>query len=325
MIVIFLIGIGAGAATALLFASVASGSPLSVLLFYLAPLPILLAALGWSHWAALIAAVFASAGLAAVFTSYFFIMFLIGVGLPAWWLGYLTLLARPVEGAPDGLEWYPVGHLVVWAAILGAGVVVAGMLHFGTDEESFRASLRSFMERMLRGGPRTPTLPTELPKGADMGRVIDFLVVALPPTAAVVTTITNLLNLWLASRVARISGRLLRPPSDLASMQFPAYAPALIAAAVAVSFIPGLIGSFGTVFTASLLMAYAILGLAVMHAITRGMASRPFALGGLYAVLIFFGWPVLILSVLGLADTAFNIRGRVAARSGPSPPGNPKI
>jgi hypothetical protein len=65
MIVIFLIGIGAGAATALLFASVASGSPLSVLLFYLAPLPILLAALGWSHWAALIAAVFASAGLAA--------------------------------------------------------------------------------------------------------------------------------------------------------------------------------------------------------------------------------------------------------------------
>jgi hypothetical protein len=325
MIVIFLIGIGAGAATALLFASVASGSPLSVLLFYLAPLPILLAALGWSHWAALIAAVFASAGLAAVFTSYFFIMFLIGVGLPAWWLGYLTLLARPVEGAPDGLEWYPVGHLVVWAAILGAGVVVAGMLHFGTDEESFRASLRSFMERMLRGGPRTPTLPTELPKGADMGRVIDFLVVALPPTAAVVTTITNLLNLWLASRVARISGRLRRPPSDLASMQFPAYAPALIAAAVAVSFIPGLIGSFGTVFTASLLMAYAILGLAVMHAITRGMASRPFALGGLYAVLIFFGWPVLILSMLGLADTAFNIRGRVAARSGPSPPGNPKI
>ena len=324
MMQIFLIGIGAGAATALLFASVASGSPLSVVLFYLAPLPILLAALGWSHWAGLIAAVFASAGLAAVFSWYFFVMFLIGVGLPAWWLGYLTLLARPIEGTPDGLEWYPTGHLVVWAAILGAAVVIAGMLHFGTDEDSFRASLKSFMERMLRGGGRAPTLPTELPQGADMGRVIDFLVVALPPTAAVVTTITNLLNLWLASRVARISGRLRRPPSDLASMQFPAYTPALMAVAVAVSFIPGLIGSFGTVFTVSILMAYAILGLAVMHAITRGMASRPFALGGLYAVLIFFGWPVLLLSMLGLADTAFNIRGRVARRGSP-PPNNPTI
>ena len=52
MMQVTLIGIGAGAATALLFASVASGSALSVLLFYLAPLPILIAAMGWSHWAA---------------------------------------------------------------------------------------------------------------------------------------------------------------------------------------------------------------------------------------------------------------------------------
>ena len=72
-------------------------------------------------------------------------------------------------------------------------------------------------------------------------------------------------------------------------------------------------------------MAYAILGLAVMHAITRGMASRPFALGGLYAVVLFFGWPVLLLSMLGLADTAFNIRGRVAGRRGSPPPANPSI
>jgi len=46
MMQIFLIGLSAGAASALLFASVASGSPLSVLLFYLAPLPILIAAMG---------------------------------------------------------------------------------------------------------------------------------------------------------------------------------------------------------------------------------------------------------------------------------------
>src|SRR5438552_7315453 len=106
MVQLFLIGIGAGAATALLFASVASGSLISVLLFYLAPLPILIAALGWSHWAALIAAVAAAVGLAAVFGTFFFIAFLIGIGLPAWWLGYLALLARPTATAPDGLEWY---------------------------------------------------------------------------------------------------------------------------------------------------------------------------------------------------------------------------
>ena len=46
MVHVVLIGISAGAATALLFASVASGSALSVPLFYLAPLPILIAAIG---------------------------------------------------------------------------------------------------------------------------------------------------------------------------------------------------------------------------------------------------------------------------------------
>ena len=86
-------------------------------LFYLAPLPILIAAMGWSHWAALIAALVASSGLAAVFGGFFFLTFLAGVALPAWWLGYLALLARPVATATGGLEWYPAGHLVFWAAL----------------------------------------------------------------------------------------------------------------------------------------------------------------------------------------------------------------
>ena len=139
MMQLVLIGIGAGAATALLFASVASGSPLSVLLFYLAPLPILIAAMGWSHWAALIAALVAAAGLAAVFGGLFFIAFLIGIGLPAWWLGYLALLARPAAAAtPDGLEWYPVGHLVFWAAMIGAAIVIAA--HAQLRQRSRKAS-----------------------------------------------------------------------------------------------------------------------------------------------------------------------------------------
>jgi predicted membrane protein DUF2232 len=317
MIQVFLVGIGAGAAAGLLFASVASGSPLAVVLFYLAPLPILIAALGWSHYAALVAAIAAAVGLAAVFNGTLFVAFLIGIGLPAWWLGYLALLARPVEGAPDGMEWYPAGHLVVWAAILGAAAVIAGMLYFGTDEASFRASLRGFLERMLRAAGRMAP-DAQLPPQADSGRVLDVLVAVLPPTAAVFTAATNMLNLWLASRIVRISGRLNRPPSDLSAMRFPVYAPALIGLAVVGSFLPGLIGHFGVVITATMLLAYGILGLAVMHAITRNTKSRPFALAGLYAAVLIFGWPMLLLSAVGLADTAFDLRGRAAKKNNSS-------
>jgi hypothetical protein len=312
MMQLVLIGISTGAASALLFASVASGSPLSVLLFYLAPLPILIAALGWSHWAALIAAIVAAASLAAVFGAFFFIAFLIGIGLPAWWLGYLALLARPAAAAtPDGLEWYPVGHLVVWAALVSALIVCAAMLNFGTDEESFRSNLRSGLERMFRvqreaSGRSTAT-----------NSLVEFLVVALPPAAAVLTTLTSMMNLWLASRIVKISGRMRRPQPDLSAMQFPAHAPALAAAAVAGSFLSGLIGIGAGILAASLLMAYAILGFAVLHALTRSMNGRPFVLGGIYAAVIVLGWPMLAMTLLGLADTALDFRGRFARRRGP--------
>ena len=321
MVQVVLIGLSAGAATALLFASVASGSALSVPLFYLAPLPILIAAMGWSHWAALIAAVVASAGLAAVFGGLFFIAFLVGVGLPAWWLGYLALLARP--GAASGaLEWYPAGHLVFWAAIIGAAIVIAGIVTLGTDLDGFRNSLRRGLERMLYPPERVPAnLPSSGTANVERWtRLIDILVAVLPPAAAVLATITNVVNLWLAERIVKISGRLRRPPSDLSAMQFPVYAPALAAIAVAASFLSGIVGIAAGVLAASLLMAYAILGFAVLHMITRGMGSRPFTLGSTYVAVLIFGWPVLVMSLLGLADTAFDLRGRASRRRGPPNP-----
>ena len=162
MMQIGLIGIGAGAAAALLFASVTSGSWLAVALFYLASLPIMIAGLGWSHWSALIAALTAALALSAAFGGVFFFAFLAGAGLPAWWLAYLTMLARPAgrgtagngAGRPAALEWYPPGRLVVWAAVLAALVVVVGIANFGLDAESFRAGLHKALSQHAAGRDR---------------------------------------------------------------------------------------------------------------------------------------------------------------------------
>ena len=47
MIAILVIALAAGSASALMFASIISGALISLLLFYLAPLPLTVAALGW--------------------------------------------------------------------------------------------------------------------------------------------------------------------------------------------------------------------------------------------------------------------------------------
>lgn len=316
MLQMVLIGIGAGAATALLFASVASGAFMSILLFYLAPLPILIAAVGWSHWAALIAALTASAGLAVVFGGYFFLAFLLGIGLPAWWLGYLTLLARPTATAttPDGLEWYPTGNLVVWTAILGAAVVAGVILSMGIDADNFRNQMRSTLDRMLSVAGRTDTSAAGLEARK---LLLDTLVIALPLFAGLLTTMVNAINLYLAVRVAHVSGRLKRPMPELATMRFPAYTPVLTGLAFLGCLLPGMFGVLSGVLAAALMMAYAILGFAVLHVITRGMTARPFVIGTVYAAVIVFFWPLLMTSILGLADSAFDFRARAAAKRGP--------
>jgi hypothetical protein len=322
MMQIGLIGIAAGAAAALLFASVASGVWLSIPLFYLAPLPILIAALGWSHWAALIAALAGAVALAAFFGPVFFFAFLAGAGVPAWWLGYLAMLARPTpNGSGDGaaaLEWYPPGRLVCWAAILAALVVIVAIPNFGGDAASFRSALRDALIHILHVQPDVPAEAGASVTGIrNANGLVDFLVLAVPPAAAIVATITSLVNLWLAARIVKVSGRLQRPWPQLSAMTFPKSMAAVLAAAVILSFAGGMIGIVGAVLAAGLLMAFAVLGLAVLHAVTQGLSSRAFLLGGIYAALVVFGWPVLALCALGLVDIAFDLRSRIARRRGP--------
>ncbi len=310
-----LIGIGAGAAAALLFASVTSGSWLSIVLFYLAPLPILIAGLGWSHWAAIVAALSGALAVGAVFGSVLFFAFLAGAGIPAWWLSYLTMLARPGMAGGNGsaapaLEWYPPGRLVAWAAVLAALVVVVAIPNFGTDAESFRLGLHQALTRMFQIEGNTPgAISTD--------KLVGFLVIAIPPAAAVLATITNILNLWLAARIVKFSGLLKRPWPDLAAIAFPRSMLAALAVAMAVSFAGGLIGVVAGVLSASLMMAYGALGFAVLHAVTRGINSRPFLLGGIYASVAVFGWPILALCLIGVTETAFDLRARAARRRGP--------
>jgi hypothetical protein len=309
MMQIALVGLGAGAASALMFASIASGSLLSIFLFYVTPLPIMIAALGWSHWAAAIAALGAATTLAAVFGGMFFIAFLVGAGLPAWWLGYLAMLARPPANG-GALEWYPPGRLVLWCAGFAVLVISIGVLTFGTDIETFHAEMHRALERIIQfpaGDAGNNTV--------NRAQLFDFLVAIIPMAAAVVATTTNVLNLWLAARIVKFSGRLNRPWPDLPALNFPRITTVALAVAVALAFVGGIAGLLASVAGAALVVAFGILGFAVLHSLTRNARGRGLVLSVAYASVMLFFWPMIALCLLGLADMAFGLRA--ARRGGP--------
>ncbi|HLN08441.1 MAG TPA: DUF2232 domain-containing protein [Xanthobacteraceae bacterium] len=325
MVQIVLIGIAAGAASALLIAALASGSLLAMLLFHLAPLPLMIAALGWSQLAGLIAAFVSAAALVAVFGYLFVAGYLVGIALPAWWLSYLALLGRPSGTAAGSVEWFPVGRLVIWAALTGS--VVGGMFVIAPDPAGFRALLKRVLDLILRIDNESGQAPADLPSSGDIDQMLDLLVIAIPPTAAALSTLTNLGNLWLAAQIARVSGRLARPWPMLSDMVFPRIAAIFLAVAAVgtllpevSSDVPPVIGRLAAVLAASLFMAYAMLGLAVLHATTRGIRGRGMVLAGTYATVAVLGWPVLVMTLIGLVDSAIDIRGRIASRRSPSAP-----
>lgn len=317
---IILTGLVAGLASALLFATIIAGSPLTIILFYAAPLPLMIAGIGWSHRAALVGALGASVFLAAVLAPLSALFFLICVGTPAWILSYLALLGR--RDGDNVVEWFPAGNIVMAAALIAASLGVLGVITMGPSPEAFHQSIRSGIEIMLRDELGLPgSQPLSLPDVNDTTAFIDLLADLIPPIVVVFLTLTLLLNLWLACRAVQQSGRFPRPWPAFETLQLPrSAAPALISTML-VSMVPGFIGLVVEFFAATMLLAFTILGFAVIHALSRGNQARPLILGGVYLMTFAMGWPLVVVAGLGLAEQLFAIRNRVAARRGSSSPG----
>src|SRR5260370_25071429 len=87
MIAIVLIAVAAGAASALMFASIVSGALISLLLLYLAPLPLMVAGLGWGPLSATIGGIAAATRLGVIFGLPYFMAFVVSLALPPWCRG----------------------------------------------------------------------------------------------------------------------------------------------------------------------------------------------------------------------------------------------
>jgi hypothetical protein len=313
MIAIVLIAIAAGCASALMFASIISGALISLLLLYFAPLPLMVAALGWGPLAATIGGIMAATGLGATFGLSFCIAFAVMMALPAWWLGHLALLGRPMaNAAPSGngaapvapaLEWYPIGRLLLWIAGFAVLITMGTLLTFGTDAATITEGMRAGLLQIL--GPRVAASSDEIRQR------IDAVVMIAPAAAANSTMIMLTLNLWLAATITATSGRLHRPWPVLKSTELPPMTLAALSAAIAFCFTGGLLAILAQTVTAALLMTYALTGLAVLHTLTLGLKSRALWLSCTYAILVVSGgWLVITMVILGIADAIFGLRQR---------------
>jgi hypothetical protein len=297
-----LIAFVAGVASALMFASLATGATLSFVLVCLSPVPLMVVTLGWGSITGLISAAIAAAGIFFMLGPILTIGALLAIALPAWWLGHLSLLAQPSQDDPNALDWYPVNRLLLWIlGIVAAGslltILLSGSTSLGLDDAS-----RQELARMLQASGR-------ISADADAMQFVDMMLRILPATMTFFAVIVLVVDLWAAGHVVRLSGRLRRPWPDLSAVSLPHATLGALGLSILLGFLGESAAAVARIGVAILLTAYLLVGLAVIHSVTRSLAGRSLWLGALYFSLL-LGWPVLAVAFVGVAEQLFGFRAR---------------
>jgi hypothetical protein len=253
------------------------------------------------------------------------VMFILFQALPAWWLGFLPCLARldetsrwrvqSVDKKAPTLSFYPIGRLLVHAAAIAIGLtsLVTGISalrygSFGAAVEHLTAKVLPVISKLVESRP-------ELFADFDIHAITALVVKTTPAVMAAWCLLTFVANLWLAGRVVQTSNKLCRPwPNIAQELSLPRPLTLALAAAFGLCFVKDWPGTIGLVAAVTLLLVYALQGLAVVHFLSRGSRWRAFMLFAIYATLVLFiPWPLALFALLGLADTAFSLRERKAA------------
>ncbi|MEH3147605.1 MAG: DUF2232 domain-containing protein [Methylobacterium frigidaeris] len=314
------IGVVAGLVSALLIGVIVKATPLALVLYLLAPLPILIVALGWSHRAGLVAAATGTLALAVMSSPLRGLAFLVSTAVPAWWLGYLALLGRPADGgAPGAMEWYPVGRLLAWVAVTASVALIVVVMLSSGDHAAYQERTRELARAILQIQGVQVQAGDGGVSDADLARIADRVAGFAPGIMAMTFTLLLTFYLWAAARIVQVSGRLPRPWPDVPGAVMPRRILWGLTAGILLGlFGPAYAGTFGVALAGAIGAALALQGLAAIHDRTRGRPGRTALLAGLYVVVFLTqGIALAALTLFGLADSLFGLRRRPAGSPKP--------
>ncbi len=311
------LALGAGLASALLFAVTVQGTAIAMALAYLAPLPIMIATLGWGADVGLIALFVACATVAGVIEPLSGLLYGLTVALPALVLAALARapslprFRKPDAAAPPLRA--SVGAMTLAAAgfgvVISFGALVTLIVVYGGYENGVTT-----ISEMLR-----PTLQEAMGEASDatLAEAISLFVKYSPAAVAASTTLMLLANLYAAARSIQVSQRLDRPwpPLPISLSLPPGAALAALVALGAWLTTPPRYGAFAAVLVGALGVIFVMQGLAVLHALSRRLPARPALLFCLYfACFVAPRWVLPALAMIGAAESLYSLRLRAALR-----------
>lgn len=213
-----------------------------------------------------------------------------------------ALLSRPL--ADGAFEFFPLQRLILLTlAMTGCGTALAFLMLIGDGgmPQKFAAAMSASPEIK-----QTLSQIYNLSTSQDMLRVANLIIVS----GFASWPLLLLANLQIAQALLMKFGKNLRPKTDYETLTLPFWLGGILLAFLLVASIAsGWVATFGATLAALVLVAYFLLGLAIIHAISRFWSGRGIFLSVLYFLLFVMAWVIIPVALMGLLDARFDFRG----------------
>ena len=289
----------AAIASFLLFAALVSLPFASVPIAYIG----LCYGLGLAVAAAILTGLLTSVLLSPVLGIVFLLVFLV----PSLMLLRQSLLSRPVAPAGNGAplwEFYPAERLI----LMGGALAAVGTIAIFASVADTPGGLPEILAQAMYGSPELADMVHQVYNTRDLS---DFQLIArlIIITGLAGWPLLLLGNLQIGQALAVFSGKNLRPTPDYDRLQLPPRLVFLLAGfGLGTLVFDGTLSTLMAIFLALVTSAYFLLGLAIIHAISRPWNGRGWLLSALYFLIFIMAWVIIPIALIGLLDTRFNFR-----------------
>lgn len=303
-----LLAFGAGILSALVYALTFTGSPVALLFAPFTMLPLFLVGLGAGPAMVGVAGVSATVLIGIIAGSYISgLMYVLWEALPAIIVSRQALAQR--QGPNAAPTWAPAGRIIGLATAYAAGLLMIFVIWFAFREGGLRGFVEARLTAMLSPAIQGGSSPEA---EAQLAVFVNELSYMLPGALMAWWLVFTIVNLGIAQALLTKWKRNLRPVLRLQRLEVPRWIGVVLVAAILIgAAASGQIAFVGWNLAVVCIVPFFYVGLVVLHMLARGWSPGPFFLAGFYLLLLFRGWPALVLAVLGFADQWAKLRHKL--------------
>ncbi len=291
----------------------------SVLLSPFAMIPSIFVGLAWGLYSAIASTVISIILLGLWLNIGLALGMAITIGLPAVLFVRLALLSRTAQpnnenasstnpdNSVDERIYYPPERLIIWSVAFCA---IFSFLAFGLSANN-TGGLPAVLQTLILGNENFIRDIETLYQI----ELTDNLVKILAETILVLSPLTWMLiilgSLQTAQTIAKFFKVNIRPTPDYTVMELPGILEFVLAGLILLIFLfSGWVSVFFLVLVCLCLTAYFLLGLAVIHAISRTWNGRSVFITAIYFIVFLVPWVAILVSIAGLIESRIGIRSR---------------